>query len=152
MGAGTEVLSFDLPPARVFAPLADLDSMAKWMPGFVRVERLTEGPLRVGSQYRETRKTMGHQATEHFEVTALDPPRRLALRVDGTKGSSRRGEYLFEYALAPSGGGTDLILTGEIRGLGRFAEFLGRIFAGPMKKVIAKDLDSLKAHLESGAS
>jgi hypothetical protein len=36
----------------------------------------------------------GKQAPEQFEVTRVVAPRALGLRVDGTKGTSGKGEYL----------------------------------------------------------
>jgi hypothetical protein len=58
------------------------------MPSLVRIEPLTEGPMRPGSEWRETRRIFKREATEQFEVTTMEPPRHLGLRVDGTKGAS----------------------------------------------------------------
>src|SRR5262245_64921399 len=98
------------PPQKVFAALADLDAMGKWMPSLVRIERLTQGPLAKGSQFRQTRKMLGHEATEQFEVTEFDPPRALGLYVDGTKGSSKCGEYRFRHSVAAAPDGSVLTL------------------------------------------
>jgi hypothetical protein len=92
----------------------------------------------------------GREATEEFQVTAVDRPHRLELRVDGSKGSSGRGEYLFTYRLEPSdGAATDVRLTGEIRGLTGVAGVVGRLFSGTYRKSCAKDLAALKRHLEA---
>ncbi len=136
------------PPDRVFRVLTDLDAAADWMPGFVRIEKLDKGALGVGSEWRETRVFFGREATEQFEVTRLDSPNELSVRVDGSKGSSRRGEYLFDYRLHPKGGGTDVTLHGTIRGLGRFGTLVGRLFVGHYKKACANDLRALAEHLE----
>jgi protein-S-isoprenylcysteine O-methyltransferase Ste14 len=106
-------------PDRVFHALTDLDSAADWMPGFVRIENLSQGEFSVGSQWRETRKFFGKEATEQFEVTRCESPTELSVRVDGSKGSSRRGEYLFDYRLEPKGAGTDVTLHAAIRGTRR---------------------------------
>ena len=143
---------FAAPPQRVYAALTDFDAMARWMPGFVGVEKLTDGPVRVGTQFRETRRIMGHNATEHFEVTGVEPGRQFELFVDGTKGSSKRGEYRFRYELAPGGRGTVVTLTGQIGGMGWLMELVGRLFLGPMKKAIAKDLAALRAYVEGGGA
>lgn len=135
-------------PERVFRTLIDLESAAEWMPGFVRIERLADGELTVGSQWRETRKFFGKEATEQFEVTRLEAPGELSLRVDGSKGSSRRGEYLFEYRLHPQGSGTEVTLHGSIRGLGKFGSLMSKLFVGQYKKACAKDLQALAEHLE----
>jgi uncharacterized protein YndB with AHSA1/START domain len=138
------------PPERVFRALVDVDRMGEWMPGFVRLERLTPGPLRRGSQVRETRKMFGHEASEVFEVTELEPPTRLALHVDGTKGSSKRGWFRFRYDLTPAAGGTDLRMTGEAGGLSGCMSVFAWLMSGPMKKAIRKDLLAQKAWIERG--
>jgi uncharacterized protein YndB with AHSA1/START domain len=135
-------------PDRVFQALTDLDAAADWMPGFVRIEKLDRGELGVGSEWRETRKFFGKEATEQFEVTRYASPSELSIRVDGSKGSSRRGEYLFDYRLQPKGAGTEVTLHGSIRGLGRFGTLMSRLFVGQYKKACANDLRALAAHLE----
>ncbi len=137
-------------PHRVFAALTDLEGAAAWMPGFVRIERVSGPAFGPGTRWRETRKLFGKEATEEFEVTACRSPRHLAVRVDGAKGSSKRGQYLFDYSLAPAGSGTDVTLRGEIRGLGGFGMLVGRLLVGPYRKACAKDLAALARHLEDG--
>jgi uncharacterized protein YndB with AHSA1/START domain len=126
--------TFDQPPELVFQALTDLDAMRVWMPNLIRLEKVTNG--------------FGKEATEHFEVTGYQPPKRLELFVDGSKGASKRGEYRFVYELRPSNGGTHLVLSGEIGGMGKVMELLGKLFVGPLRKAIAKDLEALKRHLQ----
>lgn len=141
---------FAQPPARVFAALTDLEGAAAWMPGFVRIARVRGahgfGP---GTTWRETRRLFGREATEEFEVTACRPLRHIGIRVDGTRGSSGRGEYLFDYTLAPAPGGTAVTLRGEIRGLGVLGMLIGRLLVGPYRRACARDLGALARHLES---
>lgn len=139
--------SFTHPPDRVFHVLTDLESTGKWMPNFIRIERLTEG-FGVGTEWRETRKMFGKEATEQFEVTSCEPPRRMSIRIDGTKGTSKKGEFVFDYILEPDGAGTRLEMRGEIRGLGGVAGMFGKMMVGPFKKACAKDLDAMARHLD----
>jgi carbon monoxide dehydrogenase subunit G len=132
---------------QVFAALTDLDAAPRWMPGDVEIEKMSEGPLAVGSEWRETRKMLGREATEYFEVTIYEPPRRIALRVDGSKGTSGKGEFLFEYVLEPKGEATQVTLTGQIHGLGAVSGLVGKLMAGPMRKAVKKDLEALAQHL-----
>jgi uncharacterized protein YndB with AHSA1/START domain len=137
-------------PMQVFLALTDLDVAAAWMPGLVRIESLGPGPGAVGGGWRETRRMFGREATEEFQVTAVDRPHRLELRVDGSKGSSGRGEYFFTYRLEPrDGAATDVRLTGEIRGLTGVAGVVGRLFSGTYRNSCARDLAALKRHLEA---
>ncbi len=43
-------------PSKVFERLTDLDRAHHFMPDIVKIERLDDGPLAVGSKWRETRK------------------------------------------------------------------------------------------------
>jgi uncharacterized protein YndB with AHSA1/START domain len=138
------------PLMQVFLALTDLDGAGAWMPGLVRMESLGPGPGVVGGGWRETRRMFGREATEEFQVTAVERPHRLELRVDGSRGSSGRGEYLFTYRLDPRDDGATVVrLTGEIRGLTGVAGVVGRLFAGTYRKSCAKDLAALKRHLEA---
>lgn len=139
------------PPERVWAGLVDVDRMGEWMKGLVRIERLTEGPLTVGSQFRETRKMWGREAGEVFEVTVFDPPRLLELYVDGKRGSSGCGEYRFRHTLTPEGAGTRLTLSGEFGGQKGCMAFLSKLMLGMMKKAFRKELLAFGAWVERTA-
>jgi uncharacterized protein YndB with AHSA1/START domain len=138
----------EAPPAVVFDRLTNLDGMGEWMPGFVRVEKLTPGPLGVGSEFRETRRMFGKEATEHFRVTRVEAPDRIDMLIDGSKGASGRGEYAFVFELVPERTGTNLEMTGDIRMPGIWG-LVSRFMVGTFKKSCHKDLEALKAHLES---
>ena len=135
-------------PAVVFAALSDIERWKDWVPSLVSVEKLTPGAFSPGTEFRETRKMFGKEATEPFRVTRWDPPSRIDLSADGTKGSSKRGEYLFTYELLPDRNGTNVELTGDIRMPGLWSLF-SRMMVGTFKKACHKDLEALKAHLES---
>ena len=134
-------------PERVFEALTNLGGAGAWMPGLVKIEPADTAPVKVGTRWRETRRMFGHEATEEFEVIRVDAPRRLGLRIDGTKGSSKRGEYLFDYSLSPAAGGTDVVLNAQIRGLSGIPAFVGRLFINPYKNACARDLDALSKYL-----
>ncbi|WP_257535801.1 SRPBCC family protein [Mesobacillus foraminis] len=128
--------------------LLDLDSARNWMQGLVRIERLDQGQMQTGSEWRETRKMFGKEATEHFEVVQLHEPVLIVLRCDGTKGTTGKGEFLFTYKIAPAGDVSKVTLHGEINGLTGLAKVFGKMMAGSFKKACEKDLDALKGHLE----
>ena len=137
----------EAPPAVVFEALANLDAAGQWMPNFVRLEKLTSGPVGVGTEWRETRKMFGKESTEHFRVTRFERPSRIDLFIDGSKGTSGRGEYAFVFEVMPERTGTTVELTGDIRMPGIWGLF-SRLLAGNFKKACHKDLEALKAHLE----
>jgi carbon monoxide dehydrogenase subunit G len=139
------------PRERVFDAITDLEKVKEWMPNLVAFEKLTPGPLAVGSEWRETRKMMGTKASEVFEVVSLDPPRQIGLRVDGTRGTTGKGEYLFDYRLDPTSEGTRLRLEGQVLmpKASWFARLMSKMMIGVFKKACTKDMLALKSHLES---
>jgi len=118
------------------------------MQGLVGIERLDEGPMQVGSQWKESRKMFGQVATEHFEVVELKEPDKIVLRCDGTKGTTGKGEYTFTYTVTSSANLTEITLNGEITGLTGLTKLFGKLMAGTFKKASAKDLDALINYLE----
>ena len=134
-------------PERVFQALTDLEAAAQWMPGYVTIERVGEVQEGMGMRWRETRKVFGKEATEEFEVTHYNPPAHLALRVDGSRGSSGSGVYEFDYRLAQRVGGTEVTLNGRVDGLPAPMRLLGPLLAIPFKRACVKDLRALANHL-----
>lgn len=140
--------TIDAPIEETYKGLLDLDAAKNWMQGLVRIERLDAGSMRVGSEWKETRKMYGKEASEHFEVVEMNEPNKIVLRCDGTKGTTGKGEYVFAYTIVPAGSQSEVTLNGEINGLTGVLKLFGKMMAGTFKKACAKDLDSLKHYLE----
>lgn len=62
------------PIERVFEVATDLANAAETIRGIDSVEILTDGPVGVGTRWRETRTMFGRTATEVMEITAYAPP------------------------------------------------------------------------------
>lgn len=139
----------DAPPERVYQVCTDLDRAGGWMNGLIRIEWLTNGGFREGARWREVRKIFGKEAAEEFEVRSSHPPQSFTLYVDGSKGSSKRGEYLFEHTLKPERGGTLFAMDARISGMGWLGKILGPIMKGGFRKAIHKDVMSMKAFIEN---
>lgn len=116
---------FRVPKERLYEALLDLEAAEHWMQGLVGIKRQDTGPMQEGSTWIETRKMYG------------------------SKGTTGKGEYLFTYRLAGTGGKATVHLHGEIGGLTGLTKMFGKMMAGPFKKATAKDLDALKDYLES---
>lgn len=136
-------------PNIVYGVATNLDLAGKWMPNFVRMEKLTPGEFRPGTKFRETRKMFGKTATETFEVVSAEPPHRLVLAVDGTQGTSKRGHYEFVHEFVPEGEGTRVTLHGTISRMSWLMQGIGRVFLGSMKKACAADLKAMKTYVEN---
>lgn len=142
--------TFIAPRETVYDELLTWDRMGEWMPGFVALEVLSPGrdTDHLGARWRETRKVMGREGTEEFELVAVDRPRSFRIRVDGSKGSTGKGEYVFDYTLSPERDGTRVALRGEIAIPGFFARIMGRLFIGVFKSACLKDLEAFGRWVE----
>jgi carbon monoxide dehydrogenase subunit G len=135
-------------PERAFQALTDIDRATERIPGIIAVERVGDVQQGVGMRWRETRKMRGKEATEEIEVTHYHPSSHLGLRIDGTKGTSGRGTYVFDYKLAQRVGGTEVRMTGRIDGLlPPMLRWMGPLLAGFIKRECVKDLRALAEHL-----
>ncbi|MBK8977878.1 MAG: SRPBCC family protein [Planctomycetes bacterium] len=138
------------PPAVVFAHASDFARAPEVVDAIVKVEMLTEGPLAVGTRFKETRRMFGKEASEVLEVVELEPPRRYVL------GAENHGcRYRTEIACEPAPGGTRLSMTFAVEPLTRFARimtFLMRPMLKSMAKQCAKDLDCIKRAAEADAA
>lgn len=144
-------LHIDAAPERVFAAMTNIEGYGSWMQGFVGAKKLTDGPFGVGTEWKETRKMFGKEASEVFEVTGCDAPARLDLRVDGSRGASRKGEYRFTYELVPEPQGTRVRMNGEVHMPGLLGKLMSKLFVGMFKKACDKDLVAMKAYVEARA-
>jgi uncharacterized membrane protein len=93
------------PVAAVFAVATDPAAMPRWQHGVVEARRDGDGPPGVGSRMTGSREYAGVRMGWTTEITAWDPPRRMAFRSVG--GPLRAaGEQTF----APAPGGTAVTL------------------------------------------
>lgn len=118
--------SIQVSAQNAYKALIDLDSAMNWMNGLVGIEREDSGPLKVGSQWKETRKMFGKEASEHFEVVELDEPNKIVLRCDGTKGTTGKGEFIFTYIIVPAGDASEVLYLVRLRDLQAFRNCLER--------------------------
>lgn len=139
---------FQAPPAKVFEVVTDLRRAPERIRGITRLEVLTEGPIRQGTRFRETRVMFKREATEEMEITAFDPPRGYSV---GCESCGCR--YRTDFRLTPSRGGTDVRLEFEAVPLTFFAKAMSFLFKPMIKsclKAMEQDLEDLRAAVEPG--
>src|SRR5262249_42210999 len=122
-------------------------TMSERIPSIKRIEMLTNGPVGVGTRFKETRNMFGKEATETMEVTAFDPPRSYAL------GCNSCGcIYDSRLDFIPSAGGTKVTMSFNVKAVSFFAKLmspLSRLFSGMMRKCFEGDLEAVKKAAES---
>jgi uncharacterized protein YndB with AHSA1/START domain len=125
-------------PEAVFDYMTDPSNLASWQTSKTLVERLTEGPTRLGSRVRERTKPPGGREFEQIvEFTEFDRPRRFHVHVV-------EGPYPIDgtWSLEPHEAGTQVtfVAEGELRGWMRFlaplaSRGIARQFAGYHRNV-----------------
>ncbi len=131
----------------VFDVFADIDHAPDRIDQIVKVERLTDGPIGLGTRWRETRVVFKKHATEELEITGFESGRSY------TVGCESCGcEYACTFRFEPEGDGTRVDFEMEYRPVTFFAKLmtpLSVLMSGAMKKCMEKDIDQLTVAAES---
>jgi Polyketide cyclase / dehydrase and lipid transport. len=137
------------PPKDVFAVLSAVERYPEWLvaSGIVRVERLEDAPLAVGSRLRISQSVAGRSTVLDGAVTVLEPGSAFGIR-----GRDPDGVSIELDAQLTSDDGLTTQLRWSLRmGLPlRYRTFESMV--GPQaKRAAALDLEALKRRLESVA-
>ena len=103
------------PVERVFEYLTDVEKHVEWSGtlsfGLERINKLTDGPLGVGSRFRSVGK-LSHRAgvEDNSTVTELEPNERLAWETV-SEGAGQENTFRWAYTLRPRGDATNLTYT-----------------------------------------
>lgn len=146
MGQITVSKYINAPPERVFEVFADLPNAAGRVSAITRIEMLTDGPVGVGTRWRETRLMFKKEATETIEITAFDPPRSYT-----TLANSCGCRYECSFHFEPQGEGTNVVSRFAWTAQSLLAKLmspLGKLMASACIKAFDKDLSEFKAHCE----
>ncbi len=138
----------EAPIDAVFDLFSDIPRADEMIDAIVKIEMLTDGPVGVGTRWRETRMMFKREATEEMQVTAFDPGKSY------TVGCASCGcEYESTWRFESEGGATLVEFEMGWRPVSFLAKVmspLGRLMAPMMKKCFMKDFAALKALAESG--
>ena len=124
-----------LPANTVFGRVADFSTTAKWDPGVVEAEKLTEGTVDIGARFRIVARFMGSNSELVYEVTEFTPGSRIVLR-----GENATVVSVDEIIVVPDGDGSILDYSADLRLKGplKIADpLLGIAFNGIAKKALA---------------
>jgi uncharacterized protein YndB with AHSA1/START domain len=130
------------PVEQVFAFLMDTGKLSTWQSNLIKMEPLTEGPLRAGSRFREVRRLGRRDSEIQGEITVFEPNKRFETK------TITKPQVMVSYSFEAENGGTRLkhkfvMLTS---GLMRLLEPL---IAGSIKKESESDFETLKRILEN---
>ena len=139
----TESIRIARPPEDVWAVVSDLETHPEWRPPIVELTQVSVGPLAVGSRLREVLRWRGRELELDDVVTALEPPRRLAL-----SGGWSAAEFDLELLLEPEGDGTVVTMDWPLRPKSLLMRVAAPFLGSTMRKATREELELLKAYVE----
>ncbi len=132
-------------PESVFAFACDIENAPNWITDIVRVEKLTDGPVRAGTQFRETRRIGNREHSAVIEVTAHEAPRLH------TASSSAFGIHCtYHYTFEPEESGTRVRLEAKATSKWYPSFVIGRMLR-MMENMDGDQLEKLKAAMDGEA-
>jgi uncharacterized protein YndB with AHSA1/START domain len=140
----TNTITINRQPAAVFRFLAHFENVPRWNYAISKTQKITGGPVGVGSRYRQTR-TLPTASEETFEVTEFEPNRKLSIR--GALGPLR-GEVA--YLIAPAENGTNLTNIMNLQPSHPWG-FVAPLVVYRIKSAVAANLDTLRQILDKAS-
>ena len=145
MSGSTIAIEAAVPPSVAFNFVADPRNETKWNPSALRVEQLSDSPVRVGSAFRVFGKMMGREVAVEVQVVELDAPRR-------TRTSASSGPMHFDttYIVEPCPSGASVTMSVRVTAQGPLRLIGGLLQAGFTRRT-APLAARLKAAIEAFA-
>ena len=135
-----DAITIACPREEVFTFLANFENEPLWKANVVEKKKITEGPIGVGTKWREKVKVAGPPAVNTFEVTEYEPSNRLSY-----KNASGPFSVQVHYILDPLTEGTKFQIVSELGVPGLARPLMSAMYKKSMDTMLA----SLKQHLES---
>ena len=130
------------PIEEVFDFASNVDNASIFMPNITKIEMLTEGGLKPGAKFKETRRMKGKERSAVIEIVEHKRPE---VHAAGAAMMGMRATYWFRFFSDPAG--TRVELEAVVRG-----NILWWPFLGMMSRMMDKEdggyLDRLKAAME----
>ena len=137
-------ITIGCPVERVAAYAADPTNAPEWYVNIRRAEWRTDPPLAVGSRVAFEATFLGRTLTYTYEVTDFRPGERLVMR-------TAEGPFPMEttYTWAPEGDGATFMTLRNRGAPSGFSKVAAPLMAKAMARANRKDLERLRAILES---
>ena len=143
-------ISINATPEVVFAVVSDVENSPDRIDWFEKVDMLTDGPVRVGTRWRETRRMNNNQSVEQWEMTAFESPHFFSAHCD-----SNGYDVEWTMRVDPEGDGSRLTLemtTKPRTFIGKLLTPIEWLMSGMCRRIVRKDLEGTKAFIEQGSS
>lgn len=132
------------PIDEVFAAITSIDDIPRYVPQVLRTEKISDGPVAVGTRFDQHGKFLGMNTVDRTTVTEFASPRHYAYEANTFP------QYRASYDLVEEGGGTRIHY--EVQMLvpwyyGPLGWLMGRMF----RKAYAANSAALCRQLDEGA-
>jgi len=104
-------IDINAPVEKVWALIDKLEEWPQWMPSIKKIERVSKGPLTVGSQLSVTAKVSGLTAELLMTITEFVPERTVVL-----EGKALGTKLTRFYTLEPVNDKTKVTIGGDVSG------------------------------------
>lgn len=130
------------PPTAVFDFITTPDNAPTVVQSVKSMVKTTDGPVRVGTRYRETRLMRGKEEHAELEVVAFEPGQTY-----GLKNLTEGIETVYRYAFHPEANGTRVDFVCDVTASGA-KKFMLPVVVAVLKKEDGDHLHTLKRMLE----
>lgn len=143
-------IEIDAPIERVFSTFTDVQGWPEIIKTMTKIELLTDGPVGLGTRFRETRLVCKKAVHEEMEFKVFEPPTRYVLEA-----TSHSTHYISTFNFSDQAGSTALQMsfaakhqTFVAKTIGGFLLFFLR---GMTKRMLTADLNATKQAIESSS-
>lgn len=104
-------IDINAPAEKVWTLIDKLEEWPQWMPSIKKIERVSKGPLTIGSQLSVTAKVSGLMVTLLMTITEFVPERNVVMQ-----GKTLGTNLTRFYNLEPVNGKTKVTIGGDVSG------------------------------------
>lgn len=144
--AGFEMsVEINRPVEEVFSFFSNLDNRKQWESGLEELSQTSEGPVGVGTTWRETVRAMGRRMELTLELTGYEPNKQWNEKIDA---GSMKAEVNITFDSTNGGTRVNGVVDMQIGG---FLKLASPIVTRTLRKQMQADINRLKAVLEAQA-
>jgi len=130
-------IDINAPAEKIWAMIDKLEEWPQWMPSIKKIERLSKGPLTVGSQLSVTAKVSRLTVKLLMTITEFVPGRTVVL-----EGKALGTKLTRFYNLEPVNGKTNVTIGGDVSGaLAWLACRGGRVVSAEIGQAVKKKIE-----------
>ena len=137
----------DAPVDVVFDVFSNIPDASETIAGINKIEMLTDGPVGVGTRWKETRTMLGKECTEEMGFSEFERPNRYVVEAE-----SCGCHFATEFSFREQGGGTQVTMEMASRPLTLMAKLMtpiGFLMKGTMVKCMKQDIADCKQAAEA---